>query len=329
MTTVAGARRANGGAPAASGRPRALVIWYSQTGQLRRALEALVEPLADAGYELVWEELRPLRPYPFPWSLRAFLEVFPDAVLGGGCELAAPAVSPDEEFDLVVLGYQVWYLAPSSPVEALFRSDLRRAIAGRPVVTLVACRNMWFSAATRMRRLIELAGGELAGHVAVTDDGPVWATFVTTPRWLLTGRADRFLRIFPPPGIGPRTLAGVGRLGRVLAERAPRIRHERPFAGHETFDVDDTVVVADVLAGLAFRPWAHFVARAGPSGSLRRALAMGTFGAWLTATVPVAMPALALARLPLRRVVRRATRAYVARLAPGEAPRREPLVARG
>jgi hypothetical protein len=292
---------------------RALILWYSQTGQLRRALESLVQPLADSGVELVWEELRPDRPYPFPWSLRAFLDVFPDAVTGRGARLAPPVLDPDEEFDLVILGYQVWYLAPSTPVQALFQSELGRVLAGRRVVTLVACRNMWYSAAARMRRLVESAGGELVGHVAVTDDGPVWATFVTTPRWLLTGRNERLWRIFPPAGIGSRTLAGVTRLGRVLAERGER---PRPFEGVRTFEVDETVLLADVLAARAFRPWAHLAMRAGPPGSRRRAAAMGAFAAWLTATVPVAMPALALARLALRPVVRSAARAQVARIAP-------------
>jgi hypothetical protein len=302
---------------------RALILWYSQTGQLRRALESFVAPLADSGVELVWEELRPERAFPFPWSLRAFLDVFPDAVTGRGAPLRPPAVDPAEEFDLVILGYQVWYLAPSIPVQAVFDSELRRVLRGRRVVTLVACRNMWYSAAARMRRLVESAGGELVGHVAVTDDGPVWATFVTTPRWLLTGRNDRLWRIFPPAGIGSRTLAGVERLGRVLAERAERTR---PFEGVRTFEVDETVLVADVLAARAFGPWAHLAMRAGPPGSRRRAVAMGAFAAWLTATVPVAMPALALARLVLRPVVRSAARAQVARIAPAAPLPRERLV---
>src|SRR5207244_2261252 len=68
---------------------RALILWYSQTGQLRRALEAFVRPLEEAGVELVWEELRPVPPFPFPWSLRAFLDAFPESVLGGG-SLAPP-----------------------------------------------------------------------------------------------------------------------------------------------------------------------------------------------------------------------------------------------
>ena len=54
------------------------------------------------------------------------------------------SVRADEQFDLVILAYQVWYLAPSGPITAFLKSEAgRRLLHGRPVVTVIACRNMW------------------------------------------------------------------------------------------------------------------------------------------------------------------------------------------
>ncbi|HEX8074704.1 MAG TPA: hypothetical protein VF545_06960 [Thermoleophilaceae bacterium] len=298
--------------------PSALVLWYSQTGQLRRAAEALVEPLEQAGFNVVWEELRPLAPYPFPWSPRGFLRVFPDAVLGVPAPLEPPAVVADERFDLVVIAYQVWFLAPSGPVAGLFETNLRAHLRGTPVVTLVACRNMWYSAAARMRRLVESAGGDHVGHVAVTDEGPAWATFVSTPRWLLTGRRDRFLRVFPPAGVGEDAIASLARFGRRIVERADELRGARGlFEGLGRVQIEESMAVADLAGALAFRPWAALIAAAEERGPVQRELATAAFALWLVTTVPLAVPLMALARLPFRVAVDRAIRRYVETIAPG------------
>jgi hypothetical protein len=300
---------------------RALVLWYSQTGQLRRAAESLVAPLEEAGFEIVWEELRPVHPYPFPWPPRAFLAVFPDAVRGVPARLEPPSVSADEEFDLVVLAYQVWFLAPSTPVVGLFESELREVLRGRPVVTLVVCRNMWYSAAARMRGLIDAAGGDHVGHVSVTDSGPTWATFVSTPRWLITGRRDRFLRVFPPAGVSDETIASLGRFGRRLARRAGELSGARRlFGGLDPVQVEEPMALADMAGSLAFRPWAGLIARADERGPLAGEAARAAFALWLVTTVPLAVPALALARLALRDDVDAAIGRYVARVAPGGGP---------
>jgi hypothetical protein len=94
----------------------------------------------------------------------------------------------------------------------------------------------------------------------------------------------------------------------------------------QTFEVDETVLVADVLAARAFRPWARLAMRVGPSGSRRRAVAMAGFAAWLPVTVILAMPTLALARFVLRPVVRSAARSQVGRIAPAAGVPRGPVV---
>jgi hypothetical protein len=286
----------------AAPRRRALVVWYSQTGQLKRCADALVRPLADAGFDVVAEQLRPVRDYPFPWSLRAFLDVFADTVTGVTPALERPSVDGGERFDLVVVAYQVWYLAPSLPVQAFFASPHSSLLAGTPVVTLVACRNMWYSAALAVRRMVERAGGVHVGHVAAVDSGPAWATFVTTPRWLLTGRRGRFLKVFPPAGIGDDAVARLAELGARLAARpgAP------VFDGLDPFRVDTRMALPDLLGRIAFEPWARLIARTRRPAA-RRALQLA-FAAWMTATVPVAVPALALTRPLLGGLVTRRLR---------------------
>src|SRR5258708_12814551 len=79
----------------------------------------------------------------------------PESVLLEPPALEPLSVRPGEPFDLVVLAYQVWFLAPSGPITAFLKSEAgRQLLRGRPVVTLIACRNMWLTAQEAVNRLI-------------------------------------------------------------------------------------------------------------------------------------------------------------------------------
>ncbi len=116
---------------------RVLVVHFSQTGQLARVARRLVSPLTDANnVELVEETLRQRPPYPFPWPLWRFLDAMPETVLLEPPALEPYSVRADGRFDLIILAYQVWYLAPSGPMTAFLKSEAgKRLLRGRPVVT--------------------------------------------------------------------------------------------------------------------------------------------------------------------------------------------------
>jgi hypothetical protein len=101
-----------------------------------------------------------------------FVDAFPECVQLDAPPLKPLSITADRQFDLVILTYQVWYLAPALPMTAFLKSPCRPAlIKDKPVVTVVACRNMWLSAQETMKRLIAEAGGQLRDHLAFTDQG--------------------------------------------------------------------------------------------------------------------------------------------------------------
>lgn len=75
----------------------------------------MLAPLAgQSDVRIDWHAVVPEPAYPFPWTFRTFLDAFPESVY-----LDPPAVNapPSEaDYDLVVLAYQVWFLAPSTPL---------------------------------------------------------------------------------------------------------------------------------------------------------------------------------------------------------------------
>jgi hypothetical protein len=273
---------------------RVLVVHFSQTGQLARVVRALVAPLSEAGdVQLVEEILRPRRPYPFPWPFWRFLDAMPESVLLEAPELEPLGVRPDEHFDLVVLAYQVWYLAPAGPATAFLKSDTGRALLrDRPVVTVIACRNLWLTAQETVQRLIRGAGGVLRDNVVFTDRAGVLASFITTPRWLLTGKRDGLFGL-PPAGVADADIASAGRFGHALlsALRAGRERGDAPLLGAlDAAPVDTRLMLSERAGRRAFAVWARLIRLAGPAGAWTRLPLLALFCAYLVAMILVVVP---------------------------------------
>jgi hypothetical protein len=269
--------------------PRAVVYLYTQTGQLREVADALTAPLVARGWDVRWVDVQPRVAFPFPWPIRRFFGVFPAAVdpeaLVELVESAGGFETEPEE--LVILAYQVWYLAPSLPIRSLLKAH-PEAVRNRSVVSLIACRNMWYSAAIEVSALLRSAGARHVGVIAATDTRPQAATFVTTLRWLLTGHREPFLW-FARAGIGDAELARLEDVGRCIGEsrRCPQ----------DAAPIVPTLAAADLLAGTVFRRWAATVRSAQRFGTIVHAASLATFVLGLGVGIVVGLPLIGCAAL--------------------------------
>ena len=127
---------------------RVLVVAYSQAGQLADVVRAVTAPLQTSNsIEVVFEWLQPQTPYPFPWPFLQFFNTFPETVHERPAPLHPLQVSTKENFDLVILAYSVWFLSPAQPMMAFLQSEqAANLLRDKPVITLIACRNMWLMA---------------------------------------------------------------------------------------------------------------------------------------------------------------------------------------
>jgi len=272
---------------------RVLVVHYSQSGQLSDIAGRIVDPLRAAGHEVHLETLAPEQAFPFPWPVFAFFDVFPECVQLDAPTLRPLGVAADTPFDLVILTYQVWYLSPALPMTAFLQSPCgRRLVSGKPVITLVACRNMWLSAQETMKQLIADAGGRLIDHLAFTDQGHPLATFITTPRWVLTGRRDPFLGL-PPAGISPDEIRQARRFGLALADGLDHDREKsgRPMlAGLRAVTVDPRLAISERAGRRAFAVWSKLVRAFGKRGQWRRLPILFLFVAYLVTLIVTVVP---------------------------------------
>ena len=300
---------------------RILVLHYSQTGQLSRGLRSMMAPLESrADVEVVWQELVPRTPYPFPWPFLRFFDTFPECVYMDAPPNEPVEFDPDSRFDLIVLGYQVWFLAPSLPVTAFLRSPAARVLRGRPVITFIACRNMWLSAQDKVRQRLQALGARLMDNVVLVDQGPPWATFITTPLWVLTGKKDPLPGWLPPAGVSEADLRGAARFGRALADGLSLLQSEpiRPLlSGLQAVKVNPGYIAGERIAHRSFRVWGRWLRALGKPGNPARRAVLILYIVFLAMMILTVMPLGILVRATLRPVLRRRLDAEVRRL---EAP---------
>lgn len=264
----------NTGTSETLGPKNVLVIQYSQSGQLTRLTEQIAAPLrADPRIRVQVLTLAPQKPFPFPWPFFTFLDAFPESA-----HLVPPALVPlplsgDEDFDLIVLPYQVWFLAPSQPVTAFLKHPLaKQVLRGKPVVTVIACRNMWLMAHDKLKGLLADAGARLIDNVVLTDPGPTMATFFTTPRWVLTGNKAGFWGM-PAAGLNEAQIKGSRRFGLALRDAlaADREKGTQPLlAGLGAVQVEPRLYISERAGSRSFHVWGKLLMAAGRPGAWQR-----------------------------------------------------------
>ena len=272
-----------------------LVIEYSQTGQLTAVMERLLGPLLEASGEFTVhrEPLQTVPPAPFPWPFWQFLDTFPETVAGDHPPLRPLGVPPETAFNLVILGYPVWFLSPPPPLTAFLKSDHgRRLLHGRPVVTVTACRNMWVMAQQRINALLAEAGAHHCDHVALVDQGSTLASFVTTPRWMLTGRKDAFWN-FPPAGVSESQIHACRRFGLALRQalRNDEETLHRPMLRGLGACVVNAGLASSERVGLrSFHVWSALLRRLGRPGTPLRRTALAFYLLFLIVLILTVVP---------------------------------------
>ncbi|MGL1885597.1 MAG: hypothetical protein OCD76_03690 [Reichenbachiella sp.] len=195
---------------------KVLVINYSQTGQLSSILDRFSEGLDGVEIDRVIVSLK--ESFDFPWSSDSFFDAFPESVLEVETELA-PMEFKYESYDLVVFGYQPWYLSPSIPATSIMKHpDFKSRIKSTPVLSIIGARNMWINSQDRVKHYIAEAGGQLVGNIPLIDRSNNLLSAMSILHWMLTGQKTRKWGLLPLPGINEEDIEDVAAYGVVVNE---------------------------------------------------------------------------------------------------------------
>ncbi len=271
---------------------KVLALYYSQSGQLKKTIESFTSKLSDDEIQVDMRAIEPVIDYPYPWPYYEFADEFPEAVHMDGTQVKE-LENLEDDYDLIILGYTIWFLSPSTPIVGFLKSaQAKKIFKDKPVVTLIACRDMWVMAQEKMKVLLEDIGAKLIDNVALTDQGKGIYSFITTPRWLLSGKKDAFF-IFPPAGILEREIDQAARFGKRLNEALKNNKEKelKPLLTNlGAVDVNGKLIASEIIATRSSNIWAKIIKSFGPKKSFGRKVGTTLYSGFLIILVFTIVP---------------------------------------
>lgn len=272
-----------------------LVIYYSQTGQLFDILKNITNSIEGSDFKIYYHNILPKDEFEFPWPQQDFYNTFPESFLQIPTELkdGDPELL-NKKYDLVILGYQVWYLTPSIPINSFLKSDnAKKVLKDTPVVTIVACRNMWVQAQEKMKRLLTAAQAQLVGHIALVDRHINHISVITISHWMFSGKKDHYLGIFPRPGVSEKDIKEASRFGSPIKNALLKNNFSKLQSNLLKVDavhINPFLVLTDKRGNLIFKKWADFITKKGNKVSPERLKWIGIFKYYLLFAIWVIAP---------------------------------------
>src|SRR6185503_17603061 len=243
---------------------KVLAIYYTQSGQFTEIIDSLTAPLVADGVSVEKVIIKPVVDFNFPWTGKRFFSVMPDCVLGVPTDLQ-PVEWKETLYDLIILGYQPWFLSPSIPSNSLLNlPKFRTLLKDTPVVTVSAARNMWLNAYDRIRKSLNEAGANLVGNIALIDKHPNPVSFITIFYWMLSGKKERYLNIFPKPGVSEEDIKNTKIFGETVAAHLLSSNWEglqQELVEQKAVEINYNLLFIEGKAKFIFAAWAKFIAK--------------------------------------------------------------------
>jgi len=268
-----------------------LVVYFSQSGQLRDILDHVVMDM-QAEAEIDFAEIKLVQPYPFPWTSATFFDAMPESVLQIPEAIQPMPGIQGKEYDLVLLGYQPWFLSPSVPANSFLKSSWAEVLRGRPVVTVIGCRNMWLNAQEKVKAELQRLQARHVGHIVLEDKHSNLTSLRTIIRWLFKGQKEASGSL-PAAGVSDADIQDARKYGKPILQR---LRQGQPEGLQEellrlgAIQLRPNLIVMEKRGASQFPKWAKKARGKGGRGSEARRPVIRLFSRVLITAIFVLSP---------------------------------------
>ena len=273
-------------------KPRVLVLYYSQTGQLRNIIDNILLDVKDK-LDITYASIEPVTPFPFPWNPDVFFDAMPETVMH-----TPPPVKPlpDEiinaDYDLVIFGHQPWFLNPSMPVTAFLQSPSAKVLANKKVITVIGARNMWLHAQEKVKQYLLKLNATLVGNIALVDTKPNIISTLTVIRWAMKGQKEAS-GMLPDAGVQKADIEKAQRYGMPIYRhlednKLETLQQELILLG--AIQLKPGLVLLENTGITNFRKWSKFIREKGGPGDMNRAGRVNLFKRLLIVAIFILSP---------------------------------------
>lgn len=263
---------------------KVLVITYSQSGQTDEIVQNILRPFN--GKALIrYEKLKPIPDYPWPWHGTTFWDAMPECVRHIPSDIENLTIDPNEKFDLIMIGYPIWFLSPPVPITTFLKSETaKKLLNDTPVITVIGARNMWVGAQEDIKKMIYDAGGKLTGNIVLFDRHNNLVSVVTIIYWVTTAKKDKYLGVFPKPGIEQKDIDTADRFGHPILNSLNSGKFEslqNELLQLKAVELKPNIVSIEKKGKRMFWIWSGFILKKGGPGSPSRVRRLKMFKNYL------------------------------------------------
>ncbi len=271
-----------------------LVIYYTQSGQIKNILYSILSNFDSEKVKIDFAKIKPVKDYPFPWQPSStFYNVFPESVKGISIPINALFVNNSENYDLVILGLQVWYLSPSVPISSFLKSEQAKIILNnKPVITVYGTRNMWVSANKTVKSLIKKTDGNLVGNIVLSDKHHNLISVITIIRWLINGKKEAS-KFFPEAGVSSKDFSDAQKFGKPIFNALNTGNYENlqnELVKKGAVQIEYHILKTELTGKRIFRIWADLILIKGKNNPKKRKRLIKLFSWYLIFVIYTVYP---------------------------------------
>lgn len=291
-----------------------LVIHYSQSGQLTEIVNNISASIKGDNIETTHVSINMKEPFPFPWNKKEFYGAFPDTFNQIPQEVEVlPEHITNKKYDLIIFGYSIWYLTPSLPTTSFLHTEqAKKLFNNTPVITVIGCRNMWIMAQEKMKKKLKSMNAHLVGNIVLADRHINHISVITIAQWMFSGKKERFLGIFPKPGVSQKDIDEATKFGPIILTHLQK----NDFTGLQNnlleknaVKIKPFLITVDKRANVIFSKWAQFIQSKGDKNAPKRQFWVKIFNYYLLFVIwfiaPIVFILFLLTYLPLYGKIKR------------------------
>ena len=196
-----------------------LITYYSQTGQLESIVKNISKIFEERKEEftVTFYEIKMKKNFAFPWKSDVFYNTFPESYLQIPSEILPPPENIlHQKYDLIIFGYQVWFLTPSIPIISFLKSQYAgKILENTPIITVSGTRNMWMLSQEKLKVHFKNLKAQLVGNIALVDRHNNYTSVITILNWLKTGKKEQ-PKPLPNAGVSEEEIAGADKYGKII-----------------------------------------------------------------------------------------------------------------
>lgn len=247
-----------------------LAINYSQSGQLDEIMENYLSPLINVTIDRV--KFTTSRVFDFPWTVPTFFDTMPECVKEIPCPINEITYQ-FEKYDLILLGYQPWFLSPSIPTTSLLKDEkFKQLLNGTSVITIIGSRNMWLNSQESVVQLIQEANGKIIGNLPLIDKSSNIFSAASILHWMLTGKKEKKWGIFPMPGVSDEDIKGAAKFGEILNQYISTDtlkNYQSELVKANGLKINTNILFIEGRAKTIFKIWANLILKKEAQGKKR------------------------------------------------------------